>query len=81
MGNCLQNVSLDTDKAAWLKAIGEDKLPWTQVSDLKGAESEVTKLYNVSSIPQNFLIDPNGKIIGRNLRGKSLQDKLASVLK
>lgn len=74
-------VSLDDKKEAWLKAIGEDKLPWKQVCDFKAAKSEVTKLYHVSSIPANVLIDPNGKIVGKDLRGKALHDKLAELIK
>ena len=74
-------VSLDEKKEAWLKAIAEDKLPWKQVCDFKAAESPVTKAYNVSSIPANVLIDPNGKIVGKDLRGKALHDTLAELIK
>lgn len=74
-------VSLDKDKEAWLKAIEKDQLNWTQVSDIKGWDNEVAQLYAVQSIPANFLIDPNGKIIARNLRGEQLLEKLAEVLK
>jgi len=74
-------ISLDTDKDRWLKAIAEDKLPWKQVYDFKEAQSEVAKLYNISSVPSNVLVDPNGKIVGKNLRGKALHDKLAELLK
>jgi peroxiredoxin len=73
-------VSLDDKKEAWLKAIKDDKLPWRQVSDLKGASSAVAKLYNVTQIPQNLLIDPKGMIVGRNLTGKSLEEKLSTLL-
>jgi len=74
-------VSLDAEstKAAWLKAIDSDGLIWTQVSDLKGWKNEVAKLYDVNSIPQNFLIDPNGVVIGKNLRGEALDKKLAEL--
>lgn len=74
-------VSLDAahQKAAWLKAIEKDQLNWTQVSDLKGWDNKAAKIYGVRSIPANFLIDPSGKIIARNLRGKDLQDKLAEI--
>lgn len=75
------SVSLDTKKDAWLKAIAEDKLPWTQVSDLKGTQSEVAKTYHIQEIPQNLLIGPDGVIVGRNLRGEVLQKKLAELLK
>ncbi|MBP1676136.1 MAG: alkyl hydroperoxide reductase/Thiol specific antioxidant/Mal allergen [Bacteroidetes bacterium] len=76
-------VSLDAEKQkdAWIKAIADDQLTWTQVSDLKGWDNEVGKLYMVRSIPQNFLIDPNGKIVARNLRGEDLEKKLAELIK
>ena len=75
------SVSLDKEKDAWLKAISDDGLSWTQVSDLKYWSNEVAQLYNISSIPQNFLIDPSGKIIAKNLRGEDLEAKLKEVLK
>lgn len=74
-------VSLDNKKDAWLKAITDDGLPWLHVSDLKGWKNEVAVQYNVQAVPQNWLIDPNGVIIASNMRGKELEDKLASVLK
>ena len=74
-------VSLDRARDPWLKAIREDKLTWTHVSDLKFWQNEVAARYKVSSIPQNFLIDPNGKIIAKNLRGVELQTKLQNLLK
>lgn len=74
-------VSLDEKKDAWLKAIAEDKLPWKQLCDFKASKSEVTQMYNISSIPANVLIDPNGKIVGKDLRGKALHDKLAELIK
>jgi peroxiredoxin len=73
-------VSIDSDRDKWLKAVTEDKLPWTQVSDLKRT-NEAAQLYNVQTIPQNFLIDPSGKIIAANLRGPELQATLARLLK
>jgi peroxiredoxin len=69
-------VSLDRDKKSWLAAIREDNLNWKHVSDLKYWGSEAAALYRVGSIPRNFLLDPNGKIIGRDLRGPDLLDKL-----
>lgn len=67
------SVSLDKNKEAWLKAIEEDKLTWdTHVSDLKGWRSNVAKTYNVRAIPMNFLLDKNGIIISKNLRGEEL---------
>lgn len=69
-------VSLDRDKKSWLAAIRDDNLNWQHVSDLKYWGSEAAALYHVSSIPRNFLLDPDGKIIGRDLRGPDLLDKL-----
>lgn len=76
------SVSLDKPdaKAAWLAAIKADGLPWMQVSDLKYWNNDAVKLYGIRSIPQNFLIDPSGKIIARNLKGDDLEKKLAEVL-
>jgi peroxiredoxin len=75
-------VSLDRPdaKAKWLAAIHKDNLTWTHVSDLKFWDCEVAKLYGVQAIPQNFLLDPNGKVIAKNLRGDALDAKLAEVL-
>lgn len=67
------NVSLDNNKSRWIRAIQQDQLNWpTHVSDLKGWNSKIGALYNVRSIPSNYLIDANGIIIGRNLRGANL---------
>lgn len=74
-------VSLDNKKDAWLKAIADDGLPWIHVSDLKGWENVVAALYNVRAVPQNWLIDPQGKIIAANMRGKELEDKLTEMIK
>jgi peroxiredoxin len=76
-------VSLDqpTGKERWLKAIHDDKLTWTQVSDLKYWKNEVAVAYGIQAIPQNYLLDPNGVIIDKNLRGEALQTKLAELLK
>lgn len=74
-------VSLDQPgaKAKWIEAIHKDGLAWTQVSDLKWWDNEVSASYGINAIPINFLLDPNGKIIGKNLRGKDLEDKLAEL--
>jgi len=72
-------VSLDSKRDPWLKAIDDDKLAWTQVSDLKYWKNEVAELYGVRAIPQNFLLDPNGKIIAKNLNGEDLAVKLSSI--
>ncbi|HMO33880.1 MAG TPA: TlpA disulfide reductase family protein [Lacibacter sp.] len=74
-------VSLDRSKEPWLKAIEQDQLAWTHVSDLKFWNNEVAKLYRITSIPQNLLIDPNGKIIAKNLRGEELQAKLEEIFR
>ncbi len=74
-------VSLDDDKDKWNEAIAKDKLTWMHISDLKGWESVAARAYNVQSIPANFLVDPNGVIIARDLRGEDLETKLAEVLK
>ena len=73
-------VSLDQDRKAWLKAIKDDKLVWKQVSDLKFWNNEVATKYRIQQIPQNLLIDPDGRIIAKNLRGGVLQAKLCEVL-
>lgn len=75
-------VSLDRQngKDAWLKAIKDDGLTWTHVSDLKFWQNEVAVMYGVRGIPKNFLIDPQGKIIATDLRGEDLERKLAEVL-
>ena len=73
-------VSLDREKQAWLNAIKADGLVWTQVSDLQFWNNAAAALYRVQGIPQNFLIDPNGKIVGKNLRGSELDAKLCSLL-
>lgn len=75
------SVSLDQAKPAWLNAIQMDGLAWNHVSDLKGWGNEVASLFHITSIPQNLLIDPNGKIIAKNLRGPVLENKLSSILK
>jgi peroxiredoxin len=73
-------VSLDNSSGAWLSAIKNDGLTWTHVSDLRSWGNEVARLYQVTGIPQNFLIDPSGKIIGKNLRGAELDETLAELL-
>jgi peroxiredoxin len=73
-------VSLDRDREAWVNAIKKDGLVWTQVSDLQFWNNAAATLYRVQGIPQNFLIDPNGKIVGKNLRGAELDAKLCALL-
>ena len=72
-------VSLDNDRDRWLKAISEDWLTWLHVSDLKGWSNEVAQMYEVSSIPKTILIDPEGKIIAKDLRGPTLERKLQQL--
>ena len=79
-GFTVYGVSLDRTKEAWVNAIAQDNLTWTQVSDLKFWNSVAAKAYGVSSIPFALLIDQEGKVIGKNLRGAALQQKLAEVL-
>jgi peroxiredoxin len=73
-------VSLDRTKEDWVRAIADDKLAWTQVSDLQYGSSAAAKIYAVNSIPANFLLDETGKIIGKNLRGEALYNKVNEVL-
>lgn len=73
-------VSLDQEKDPWVKAIEKDKLNWTQVSDLQFWNNAAAQLYRVQSIPQNFLIGPDGKILAKDLRGADLTTKLCELL-
>jgi peroxiredoxin len=81
-GFTVLGISLDTDsqKADWLEAIQKDGLTWTQLSDLKSPNA-VAELYGVQSIPKNFLVDPNGVIVAKNLRGEELIKKLAELIR
>lgn len=72
-------VSLDRTEDAWKKAIEQDGLTWKHISDLQGWKSQHAALYSVTSIPQTLLIDPEGKIVQRNLRGEQLGMKLAEI--
>lgn len=74
-------VSLDEDKAKWLAAIAQDKLDWKHVSDLKGWDNAVSKMYGIQGIPQNILVDPSGKIVAKNLSIPDLDAKLLELLK
>ncbi|HBX52330.1 MAG: hypothetical protein A2275_06555 [Bacteroidetes bacterium RIFOXYA12_FULL_35_11] len=74
-------VSLDKSKDEWLSAIKKDQLTWKHASDLKYWDSPVVKLYAIQGIPANFLLDKNGKIIARNLRGDELEKVLGEVLR
>lgn len=76
----IYGVSLDKDKAAWEKAIKADNLTWKHVSDLKYWQSEVVDKFSIKGIPQTYLLDKNGIIIAKNLRGEALEAKLDEVL-
>jgi len=73
--------SLDQDMDKWTQAIKKDGLVWNQVSDLAGWQSLPLQLYGVTAVPMNFLIDPKGIIIAKNLKGEALDQKLKEVLK
>lgn len=74
-------VSLDKERDQWLKAIKDDGLTWTHVSDLKFWQSSVVPLYRIQGIPMTVLLDKNGIIIDKNLRGQALEDRLTELLK
>jgi len=76
------SVSLDRpgQKEKWIKAIHDDHLEWTHVSDLKFWDNSVAKEYDIQAIPQNLLLDPEGKIIAKNLSGDELEQKLAEII-
>ncbi len=80
-GFTVLGVSFDQNKDAWIKAIATDNLTWTQISDLKGWGNEAGKLYSITSIPQNLLLDKEGKIVAKNLRGAELDAKLEEIIK
>jgi len=74
-------ISLDDKADRWEKAIKEDNMPWTQLSDLKGWKNELAQYYGIQAIPSNLLVDPEGKIVAKDLRGEALHSKLAELLK
>ena len=76
----IYGVSLDKDKNAWLAAIQQDGLTWNHVSDLRMWESSVVPLYDVKGIPKTYLIDQNGIIVGKDLRGPALEEKLVEII-
>ena len=75
-------VSLDRpgQKDKWMKAISDDQLTWTNISDLQFWNSPVVSLYGIEGIPFNILVDPQGKVIAEGLRGSKLEEKLGEVL-
>lgn len=72
-------VSFDQKKNAWVKAIEQIQMPWLQISDLKGWNCAAAPIYKIDAIPDNILIDPQGKIIERGLRGKALHKRLQRI--
>jgi peroxiredoxin len=72
-------VALETNKKLWAQATKRDKIKWINTSQLKQWDSSIAKMYNISAIPANFLLDKNGKIIAKNLRGPELQNKLKEI--
>lgn len=74
-------ISLDNKKEAWLKGIKDLGITWPQMSDLKGWKCEGAAIYGIRGIPATLLVDPNGMIIGKNLRGEAIEKKLNEVLK
>ena len=74
------SVSLDHNRAAWLKAVKTDGLTWPQVSDLKGWDNAAAARYHIQAVPQNYLLDPSGHIVGQNLRGAALGQRLTQLL-
>lgn len=80
MGFNILGISLDKDKLDWLDAVQQDKLVWDHVSDLAGWDCSAAAKYNVSSIPANFLLDENGIIIAKNLRGEDLEKEIKKRL-
>lgn len=79
-GFTILGVSLDENKERWVKAIKDDHLPWPNISDLKGDQNRAGLIYGISAVPSNFLIDENGTIIAKDLRGEDLNIKLKSLL-
>ncbi|TSJ36425.1 AhpC/TSA family protein [Mucilaginibacter corticis] len=73
-------VSLDNNKDLWLNAIKDNHFDWVEVCDLKGRQNAVAVAYGISAIPQSLLVDPNGIIIAKNLRGEDLVEKLKEAI-
>ncbi|MCA0429140.1 MAG: AhpC/TSA family protein [Bacteroidetes bacterium] len=80
-GFTVLGVSFDSDKNAWINAVQQDNLTWQHVSDLKGWGNEVGKMYSIQGIPASILVDKNGVIVGKNLRGQELDNKLDELFK
>ncbi len=74
------SISLDEKKESWIKAIEMDKMDWVNISDLKGFSSPVAKEYRVTAIPTTYMIDKQGNIIGKNIRGDKLESFVAEKM-
>lgn len=74
------SISLDAERDNWLNAITKDKVTWTQISDLKGQQNDIAIQYGVQSVPANFLINPKGVIIDKNLTSEDLYKRLKTLL-
>jgi len=74
-------VSFDKEFEPWAKAVKDDNLTWKHVSDLQGWNNSASLAYGVKAIPQNILVDPEGKVVARNLHGDELNNKLREILK
>ena len=72
-------VAVDTSKPLWISTVQEQQLPWISVSDLRGLASTAVGTYNVTKLPTSFLIDKNGSIVGRDIRGEELEQKLQQL--
>ncbi len=79
-GLAIYQVSLDTDRAAWVNAVQQQRLPWTTVCDFRGQNTQAVTLYNVGSIPANFVFDREGNLAGRNLYGDALHARIEELL-
>ena len=73
-------VSLDRDRNQWLQAIEDDGLEWNQVSNVQYFQGPIAQLYNIQAIPAAFLLDENGVIIAKDLRGPALEAMVAQLL-
>ncbi|WP_197082463.1 TlpA disulfide reductase family protein [Pedobacter sp. BMA] len=78
-GFTIVGLSMDSSKENWLKAVEQDKLLWLQLNDPKTTNGKTAEIYGVKSLPANFLVDPSGKIIARNLRGDALEKQLSAI--
>ncbi len=79
-GLAIYQVSLDTDRAVWVNAVQQQRLPWTTVCDFRGQNTQPVALYNVGSIPANFVFDRQGNLAGRNLYGDALRARIEELL-